>query len=265
MKKKMFLSLLVVLSLFLITGCSLNKKENVNNNDISEDLKNIKIIPDDANDYNITVFMNGYKDLVIPQIVYLMENNSISNTEFAKQYIDLYKKSTYENLSIKEKDFFNIYARFIFGMSYKKENADKEYNINDIWSINYESDNKVDKNGCKNYISRGFFIIFSSRNDELLISSIHKASLSSNNSEISYSFIDNNGTVFKEKYGVDLGTNIEKILINSNAYCEFNNIYDDSGDSYYIYENKDNYQKIVDDNKEFFNYVREYAKVYWVE
>ena len=64
-------------------------------------------------------------------------------------------------------------------------------------------------------------------------------------------------------YNEELKKNNEKNIINSEDYCNsFTGNYNDSGNSYYVYEDKDKYQKIIDDNKIFFNYLREYAKVY---
>ena len=253
--------ILLVICILLITGCSSKiEKKSSNEND---GIEINDTIPEDAYDEDVYNFMNMYSNVAISQLISKMESNDISTTDFAKKYIKLFQNTTYENLSVKEKEFFDTYSKVYFGLNYGEYDKNKNYSVIDLWSINYEDDNKIDLNGCIHYNVRGFIIKLSDREEsDTLISGIHKNDNYGDMQTVDYDFIYKYNNI-ANLYNEEIKKNNEKNNLNSDEYCnQFTGNYNDSGNSYYVYENKDKYQKIIDDNKIFFNYLREYAKVY---
>lgn len=252
-----------MLLLFLITGCSANTERDVENKVTQENNK--ELIPSDANDYDLVVFMNGYKFFSLPQLVYLMNNSvSVNNNEFIDKFVTLYENSSYLKLSIKEREFFQVYYAMMMGLNENMTSFD--YEIYDVWSINYSDDHKVFTEGCSN-ANRGFFIKVKVNNELRLLTATLKNDNYFGNKYVSINFYLSNPKYtwketqdeFKKNYGVDLGTEKTQIL---NYYCN-----GDSNDlnktSFYIYEDKNMFTNIVSENQVFFDYVREYAKIYW--
>ena len=258
MKKKYLLIIIIVI--FIICGCSTKTEKK-----LSDETNNIELndtITTDAYNEVVYNFMNMYSNVTLSQLISYMENDSISNTDFAKKFIKLFQNTNYENLSIKEKEFFDTYSKVYFGLNYGEYDKTKKYNILDLWSINYESDNKIDLNSCNHYNTRGFIIKLSDREERnTLISGIHKNDNYVDMQTVDYDFIYGNRTA--NLYNGELKKNNEKNTINTEKYCNFfTGSNTDSGNSYYVYEDKEKYQKIIDENRVFFNYLREYAKVY---
>lgn len=261
-KKKLIIIVSIICVVAFVCLVKYSNKTNENDTEVISNFEKETISErrwqDDAENHEITVFMNSYRNYPINDLYQVISNyltkEDYENNLFFKKYIEEYEKIDLEVLNDKEAEFLSMYTVLLFNEKFDYNNS----TIEDIWSYNYEIDGSLNSEKKETLSSyRGFILKIDVQGEKNIIlcdetykfNGYSKTYYTGGNSKV-YSV-----NVFENRYG--------SLNKNGGTLSGTDTIYYDKSGIKYTVENKDTYIGLVQKYQTFFDFINEYTDIYW--